>query len=64
MVLPSPFDAQILPGVALLPKTASDQQRTARSVVRQAGGLDPVKAKAIEGEGEDERKRRGHVALP
>ena len=41
MVLPFPFDAQVLPGVALLPETGSEQQGTARGVVRQASGLDP-----------------------
>src|SRR5215472_4385610 len=62
VVLPFPFDAQILPGVALLPETGPDQQRSAGGVVRQASGLDPMKAKPLEGEGEDERECCGHVA--
>jgi hypothetical protein len=51
MILPSPFDAKVLPGVTLLPETGSQQQRTAWGVVRQAGSLDPMKAKPIESEG-------------
>ena len=49
VVLPFPFDAQVLPGVAFLPETGSDQQRTAGGVVRQASRLDPMEAKLLEG---------------
>src|SRR6516162_1751435 len=62
MVLPFSLDAQVLPGIALLPETGSDQQRTARGVVRQASGLDPMQAKPLEREGQHERKCRRHIA--
>mgnify|MGYP003693634893 CR=1 FL=1 len=48
MVLPFALDAQILPGVALLLEAGSDQQRSAGSIARQAGGLDAMEAEAIE----------------
>ena len=63
MVLPFPFNAQVLPGVTLLPEPGSDKQRTAGCVGGQASGLDPMEAKPLEGKSEDERKCRGHVAL-
>src|SRR6516225_540549 len=64
MVLPLPFDAQVLAGITFLPETGSDKQRTAGSVVRQASRLDTMQAEPLKGEGEDERERRGHVASP
>ena len=62
MVLPFPFDAQVLPGATLLLETGSYQQRAARGVVWQASGLDPMEAKPLEGEAQDERKCRRHEA--
>src|SRR5882672_5910561 len=64
MVLPFALDAQILPGIALLLKAGSDQQRSARNIARQARGLDAMEAEAIERKIEDERQCDGHVALP
>jgi hypothetical protein len=63
VVLPFPFNAQVLPGVTLLPEPGSDKQRTAGCVGGQASCLDPMEAKSLEGKGEDKRKRRSHVAL-
>ena len=58
-----PSMQQIVAGVALLLKAGAQQQRAARHVGRQAGGLDPVQAQPVEGEIEDQRQRRGHIAL-
>jgi hypothetical protein len=51
VILPPPFDAQVLSCITLLPETGSHQQRTAGGIVRKASGLDPMKAKPVEGEG-------------
>src|SRR5215831_21394167 len=64
MILPFSLDAEVLSGVALLPKSGSCQQRLAGNVGRQTCGLYPMQAQPVKGEVEYERQRRGHVALP
>src|SRR5712671_2879275 len=64
MILPFAFDAEVFAGVSLLLETASCQQRSARDVRWQAGGLDPVQAQPVESELEDQRQRGRHVTLP
>src|SRR5437764_13899927 len=63
MVLPFAVDQQVIAGVALLLKAGAHQQRTARHIGRQAGGLDPVQPQLLESEIEHQRQCRSHKAL-
>src|SRR5437762_388021 len=63
MVLPFAVDQQVVAGVALLLKASAHQERAARHVARQAGGLDPVQPQLLESEIEHQRQRGGHDAL-
>src|SRR5205085_6736008 len=63
VILPLSIDQQIVAGIALLLKTGVQQQRAARHIGRQTGRFDAVQAQPFEGEIENQRQGRAHVAL-
>src|SRR5260370_41360826 len=57
VALPLAVDQQIIARIAFLLEAGAQQQRAARHVARQAGGLDPVQTQPLESEIEGQRQR-------